>query len=181
MNNNQLINHGNTPKTTTKSSSNTNPTPNRPSRPPSDVRCVTQTQDSKRLFDSPDSGQERITTEPCAHEDGPQKYSNLLQGLLIRFRETTLDSFNLTDHPWQSALGATIMEATIIKKPLKHLCVRPTGGGKSLVFNVVALLLGGVTICICPLLSLGADKTEKTQNINLDTATAPLKLSILTK
>ena len=71
-------------------------------------------------------------------------------------------------------LGATIMEATIIKKPLKHLCVRPTGGGKSLVFNVVASLLGGVTICICPLLSLGADQTEKTLNINLDTATALL-------
>ena len=44
----------NTPKTTTKSSSNTNPTPNSPSLSPYDVRCVTQTQDSERLFNSPD-------------------------------------------------------------------------------------------------------------------------------
>ena len=44
----------NTPETTTKSSSNTNPTPNSPSLPPYDVRCVTQTQDSERLFNSPD-------------------------------------------------------------------------------------------------------------------------------
>ena len=42
------------------------------------------------------------------------------------------------------------------------LCVRPTGGGKSLIFNVVATILKGVTICICPLLSLGADQTRKT-------------------
>ena len=35
-------------------------------------------------------------------------------------------------------------------------------------------LLGGVMICICPLLSLGADQTEKTLRTNIDTATAPL-------
>ena len=61
--------------------------------PPSDVRCVTQTQDSERLFDSPESSQESITTEPCALEDRPQKNSDLLQGLLIRFRETALPRF----------------------------------------------------------------------------------------
>ena len=34
-------------------------------------------------------------------------------------------------------------------------------GGKSLVFNTVADVLRGVTICICPLLSLGADQAQK--------------------
>ena len=43
----------NTPQTTTKPSSNTNPTPTSPSLSPYDVRCVTQTQDSERLFNSP--------------------------------------------------------------------------------------------------------------------------------
>ena len=47
----------NTPKTTTKSSSNTNPTPNSPSISPYDVRCVTQTQDSEQLFETLNSDQ----------------------------------------------------------------------------------------------------------------------------
>ena len=90
----------NTPNMTTKSSSNTNPTPNSPSQSPYDVRCVTQTQDSERLFNSPESSQESITTEPHNIEDRPQKHLDLFEGLLIRFRETALDSFILTAHPW---------------------------------------------------------------------------------
>ena len=160
--------------TTTKPSSNTNPTPTSPSLSPYDVRCVTQTQDSERLFNSPESSQESITTEPYTLEDRSQMKSDLFNGLLIRFRDTALDSFNLNAHPWQCEIGAKIMEARIMKRPLKHLCVRPTGGGKSLVFNVVASLLRDVTICICPLLSLGADQTEKTLNTNIATASAPL-------
>jgi len=39
--------------------------------------------------------------------------------------------------------------------------VRPTGGGKSLVFNAVSGAIKGVTLCICPLLSLGADQSKK--------------------
>ncbi len=45
--------------------------------------------------------------------------------------------------------------------PIKSLCVRPTGGGKRLVFNAVASVLKGITLCICPLLSLGANQTKK--------------------
>ena len=44
---------------------------------------------------------------------------------------------------------------------IRHLVVRPTGGGKSLVFTTVTDVLLGVTLCICPLLSLGADQTKK--------------------
>ena len=164
----------NTSQTTTKPSTNTTPTPTSPSLSPYDTRCVTQTQDSDQLLNSPESSHERIIIEPHTLEDRPQMQSDLYNDLVIKFRDTALDSFNLNAHPWQCEIGAKIMEARIMKRPLKHLCVRPTGGGKSLVFNVVASLLGGVTICICPLLSLGADQTEKTLNINLNTATAPL-------
>ena len=70
----------------------------------------------------------------------------------------------LTAHEWHTAVGAEILEAVTLKKSLKIICVRPTGGGKCLVFNVVATMLKGVTICICPLLSIagGADQTRKT-------------------
>ena len=88
--------------------------------------------------------------------------SELKEGLYLLFNDTCINSFNITPHGWQKLIGATIMEAVLNKKPLKHLCVRPTGGGKSLVFNVVASLVKQVTICICPLLSLGADQTKKT-------------------
>ena len=45
----------NTPNLGKSSASNTIPTPNNPSLSPSDIRVVTQTQDSERLFDNPDS------------------------------------------------------------------------------------------------------------------------------
>ena len=88
--------------------------------------------------------------------------SELKEGLYHLFNDTCIKSFNITPHGWQKMIGATIMEAVVKKKPLKHLCARPTGGGKSLVFNVVASLVKQVTICTCPLLSLGADQTKKT-------------------
>ena len=45
----------NTPNSGKSPSLNTLPTPNNLSLSPSDIRVVTQTQDSKRLFDNPDS------------------------------------------------------------------------------------------------------------------------------
>ena len=39
--------------------------------------------------------------------------------------------------------------------------MRPTSGGKSLVFNTISVCIKGVTICISPLLSLGADQSRK--------------------
>ena len=73
--------------------------------------------------------------------------------------------FHLTTaaHNWQAAVGSAILEAVALKNSIKVLCVRLTGSGKSLIFNVVAaMMLKGVTICVCPLLSLGADQTNKT-------------------
>ena len=58
-------------------------------------------------------------------------------------------------------VGACFIQSSLDAEPIRHPCVRPTGGGKSLVFNTVADVVGGVTICICPLLSLGADQAKK--------------------
>ena len=58
-------------------------------------------------------------------------------------------------------VGAELIESGMKGPPIRSLCVRPTGGGKSLVFNAVAGVLHGITLCICPLLSLGADQTKK--------------------
>ena len=73
-------------------------------------------------------------------------HSDFKIGLYHLFNETCTKSFNLTPHDWQGAIGATILEVAIEKSLLRHLCVCPTGGGKSLVFNVVASLLKLVTI-----------------------------------
>ena len=69
--------------------------------------------------------------------------------------------FHLNPYPWQERVGATILDAVSKKESIRYLCVHPTGGGKSLVFNVLACILKKVTLCICPLLSLGADQTKK--------------------
>lgn len=70
-------------------------------------------------------------------------------------------TFHLTPREWQVEVGARLIQSSLDAVPIRHLCVRPTGGGKSLVFNTVADVVGGVTICICPLLSLGADQAKK--------------------
>jgi superfamily II DNA helicase RecQ len=41
------------------------------------------------------------------------------------------------------------------------LLVQPTGGGKLFVRDVYSVMKGGVSLTICPLLSLGADQEEK--------------------
>ena len=53
------------------------------------------------------------------------------------------------------------MEAVAEKDPFCLLCVRPTGGGKSLLYQVLALHLKCVTLCISPILALGADQMRK--------------------
>ena len=50
------------------------------------------------------------------------------------------------------------------ERAIHQLCIRPTGGGKSLLFTTLAACLGRITLCITPLLSLGADQTIKHQN-----------------
>ena len=53
------------------------------------------------------------------------------------------------------------MEAIAENDPFCLLCIRPTGGGKSLLYQVLALHFKGVTLCISPILALGADQMRK--------------------
>lgn len=54
------------------------------------------------------------------------------------------------------------IETLLSKKRL--LCILPTGHGKSLLYQIPAYLLGGVTIVISPLLALMRDQIEKLEN-----------------
>jgi hypothetical protein len=68
----------NTPKTTKTPSSKTNPTPHNPSQTPTEVRCVTQSQDPERLFETPDSApdHQHILTSLCdaEHADNTPRF-----------------------------------------------------------------------------------------------------------
>ena len=129
-------------------------------------KCVTQSQESVPLTNTPVSGtdlQELInpntnTTESDT-DHGP------IMDRCRQFYHTCKETFCLDAHRWQCVVGGRILHAVEMKESLKCLCVKPTGGGKSLIFNVVATILKGVTICICPLLSLGADQTKKTVSL----------------
>ena len=165
----------NATQSTPKPSPISTPMVHNPSTHPSDARVVSQSQDSERLLDTPDSPTDQNQLEDASQSgDNPSEHSDVLLGLCQVFGETCQSMFNVDPHPWQTAVAAKFLESVCEKKPTKYLCVRPTGGGKSLVFNVIATLLKDVTICICPLLSLGANQTEKTLAANSADGQVPL-------
>ena len=48
------------------------------------------------------------------------------------FNKASKDIFKLIPHGWQSAVGTVILDAVSSETSIKHLCVWPIGGGKSL-------------------------------------------------
>ena len=78
------------------------------------------------------------------------------------FTTTAQTSFNMTPRNWQRRLGGRILRDKSVRGGLRQLCIQPTGGGKTLLFHTIARYLMGGTICIVPLLSLGADQVNKT-------------------
>ena len=76
------------------------------------------------------------------------------------FTSTCTKYFKQNPYLWQVEVGATILCLQANGVGVKQLCVRPTGGGKTLLFAGVACCLKGITLCITPLLSLGTDQTH---------------------
>ena len=70
-------------------------------------------------------------------------------------------SFNINPYPWQYGMGGFAIETTATNAPFKFICIRPTGGGKSLLYQVLALHFKKVTLCITPILVLGSDQMCK--------------------
>ena len=48
--------------------------------------------------------------------------------------------------------------------PFEFICIRPTGGGKNLLYQVLALNFKKVTLYITPILVLGSDQMQKVAN-----------------
>ncbi len=64
-------------------------------------------------------------------------------------------------------------QAQIIEQTLRgqsSLCVMPTGGGKSICYQIPALMLDGLTIVISPLISLMQDQVEALRAANIPAA-----------
>ena len=70
-------------------------------------------------------------------------------------------SFNTNPYLWQYGMGGFAIETTAINAPFKFICIRPTSGGKSLLYQVLALHFKKVTLCITPILALGSDQMQK--------------------
>jgi superfamily II DNA helicase RecQ len=74
------------------------------------------------------------------------------------------DVFGRIPYEWQaeiiSHLSMMKTNGTFIR-PGAVLLIRPTGGGKSSIRDVYSVMWAGVSLTITPLLSLGADQTEK--------------------
>jgi ATP-dependent DNA helicase RecQ len=77
------------------------------------------------------------------------------------FHQTAISVFHKTPYEWQVKVGASILSAVSRGESMRYLCVRPTGGGKTLVFTTNAATLKGITLCIVHLLSLGSDQVNK--------------------
>ena len=77
------------------------------------------------------------------------------------FIDTANTSFNTDPYKWQYELGGMALEAVASNNPFCLLCVRPTGGGKSLLYQVLALQFKKVTLVISPILALGSDQMRK--------------------
>jgi superfamily II DNA helicase RecQ len=77
------------------------------------------------------------------------------------FIDASTSVFGKHPYDWQSDVASYVGDNYQSSTNSTLLLVKPTGGGKSLVRDGIAVVLGGITLTIVPLLSLGADQTRK--------------------
>src|SRR5919107_424491 len=84
-----------------------------------------------------------------------RKMFSVMDPLLAEARRLLLHHFGYPDfRPAQTPVIRSILEGR------DTLAILPTGGGKSICFQVPALVLGGLTIVVSPLISLMQDQVE---------------------
>ena len=101
-----------------------------------------------------------------------------MQNHETHFVSLTHNIFHVNPFWWQRRVGTKILDNNSKRNGIRLLCVQPNGGGKTLVYQVVAALLKGVCIYISPVLSLGSDQVNKLimNNFSDDTTIVPVHL-----
>ena len=77
----------------------------------------------------------------------------------------TQQLFQLHPHEWQIQIIRHLVLSHRSNNNTNMLVVRPTDGGKSLVYQVTRYLMKGITLFISPLLALASDQTWKLRKI----------------
>ena len=81
------------------------------------------------------------------------------------FTSTCNTYFEHIPYPWKSAIANGVINSYLIPMdPIKQLYVRTKGGGKTLLLTTIAAAFKGVTLCITPIISLGADQSKNINN-----------------
>ena len=79
----------------------------------------------------------------------------------LAIHRTCQSLMSLVPHEWQSSVIKVLIDAKRSSSITDMLLVRPTSGGKSLVYQVVSYMVKGITLFISPLLALAFDQTNK--------------------
>ena len=78
-----------------------------------------------------------------------------------QFHQKCTTIFHKMPCQWQVEVGGSILRLHSDNNERNQLLVQKTGEGTSLVFLVTGACIGGITLCISPLLSLAMDQNRK--------------------
>ena len=86
--------------------------------------------------------------------------------------------FRVKPFEWQRRIGTEIFHDNFIQNKICLLCMKPTGGGKTLFCHTVSAQLQVVSVYTSHLLSLGSNQANKlmTNNCSDDTSIVPVNL-----
>ena len=71
--------------------------------------------------------------------------------------------FQFPPHEWQSHVIQLLLQAHRQTTVTNMLVIRPTGGSKSLIYQVAATMTTGIPLFISPLLALASDQTRNSK------------------